>query len=67
MAIVRSHLAHLPVVGALRLLTNGGVFLVSDQPVKFRVGSQTQPPPAFEGDVAAASIEITQDHHVLND
>lgn len=67
MAIVRSPLAHLPVVGALRLLTNGGVFLVSDQPVKLGVGSQTQHLPAFDGDVAAASVEVTQDHHVLGD
>lgn len=66
-AVVRSHLVHLPVVGALRLLPNGGVFLVSDQPVKLRVGSQTQPPPAVDGDVAAASVEVTQDHHVLGD
>lgn len=67
MAVMRSRLAHLPVVGALRLLTNGGVFLVSDQPVKLRVGSQTQHPPAVDGDVAAPSVEVTQDHHVLGD
>lgn len=64
MAIVHSHL---PVVGALRLLTNGGVFLVSDEPVKLGVGSQTQHLPAFDGDVPAAGVEVTQDHHVLGD
>lgn len=63
-AIVRSHL---PVVGTLCLLTNGGVLLVSDEPVELGVGSQTQHLPAFDGDVAAASVEVTQDHHVLGD
>lgn len=65
MAVVRSHLAHLPVVGALLPLTNAGVFLVSDQPVKVRVGSQTQQLPDIDVDVAAASVEVAQDHHVL--
>lgn len=63
----RAVILHGPVVGALCLFTNSRVFLISDQPVKFRVGSQAQNLPAFDGDVAAASVEVTQDHHVLGD
>lgn len=58
---------HGPVVGALRLLPDGGVFLISDQPVEFGVGPQAQELPPFDGDVAAARIEVAQDHHVLSD
>lgn len=56
---------HGPVVGASGLFTHGRVFLISDQPVKFGVGPQAQGPPASGGDVAAAGVEVAQDHHVL--
>lgn len=47
------------------LLTYSRVLLVSDQPVKLGVAPQAHSSPALDGDVAAAGIEVPQDHHIL--
>lgn len=47
-----------PVIGTVSLLTDSGVLLIPDQPVKFGVTPQAQRPPALDGDVAAAGIEV---------
>lgn len=54
-----------PVVSAVRLLANGGVLLVPDQPVKPGIAPQPKSLPAFDGDVAAAGVQVSQDHHIL--
>lgn len=55
-----------PVVCTVRLLANCRVLLVPDQPVKLGVAPKTQGPKTFDGDVAAASVEVSQDHHILD-
>lgn len=54
-----------PVVSTVRLLANGRVLLVPYQPVKPGIAPQSKSPPAFDGDVAAASVQVSQDHHIL--
>lgn len=47
-----------PVVGAARLLSDGRVLLVSDQPVESGVTPQAHGSPALDGDIAAAGVEV---------
>lgn len=49
----------------MRLLANSRVLLVPDQPVKPGIAPQPKSPPAFDGDVAATSVQVSQDDHIL--
>lgn len=56
---------HKPVVGAVGLVGDGGVLSVSDQPGEVGVGEESDVLLVVPGDVGAAGVEISQEHHVL--
>lgn len=58
---------HWPVISAVCLLTDSGVMVVSNQPLKLGVAPQAHGPPALDGDVAAGGVQVAQDHHILGE
>ena len=49
----------------MRLLSDSGVLIVSNQPEEPGVTPQADGSPALDGDVAAAGVQVPEDHHIL--